>query len=201
MFDYIKGILVDKNYPYCTVECNNIGYMLLVNSRTLNSIGDINSEVKIFTKLLHKEDMMTLCGFKNKQDRIIFDILTSVSGVGAKVAFALLNEFETNDLINTIIAQDHKTISRTKGIGPKLAQKIVIEIKDKLTKSQNETIATNNENANVSQNTITQVCIILESLGYSKDEFKKPLETALSQLKKDDEQELLKETLKILSIF
>ena len=75
MFDYIKGVLSDKSYPYCTVECNGIGYRLLVNLRTLNSLDDINSEVKIYTKLIHKEDSMTLCGFKNKQERVIFEIL------------------------------------------------------------------------------------------------------------------------------
>ena len=134
MFDYIKGILTDKSFPYCTVENNGIGYRFLVNLRTLNEIGELNSEVKMYSKLIHKEDSMALCGFKNKQDRVIFDILTSVSGIGTKVALALLAEFETNELINLIISQDHKTISRTKGIGAKMAQKIVLEIKDKLYK-------------------------------------------------------------------
>ena len=80
MFDYIKGNLVDKCFPYCTVEANNIGYSILVNSRTLLNLSEIGSEIKIYTKLIHKEDLMFLCGFLNKQDRIIFDILTSVSG-------------------------------------------------------------------------------------------------------------------------
>ena len=134
MFDYLKGILVDKSFPYCTIEVNGVGYSLLTNLRTLETIGELNSEIKIYVKLIHKEDSMTLCGFKNKQDRVIFDILTSVSGIGTKVALALLAEFETNELINLIISQDHKTISRTKGVGAKMAQKIVLEIKDKLAK-------------------------------------------------------------------
>ena len=116
---------------------------------------------------------------------------------------ALLAEFETNELINLIISQDHKTISKTKGIGPKMAQKIVIEIKDKLTKMDVAPMieANNQSNSNASSNTISQVATILDSLGYTKNEYKNALETALSQLQKDDEQELLKETLKILSIF
>ena len=104
MFDYIKGILTDKSYPYCTVECNGIGYRLLTNQRTLQNIGELNSEVKIYTKLIHKEDSMTLCGFKNKQDRVIFDTLTSVSGIGTKVALALLAEFDTNVILWKYIA-------------------------------------------------------------------------------------------------
>ena len=202
MFDYLKGILTDKTYPYCTLEVNGVGYLILVNQRTYQTIGEINSEAKIYTKLIHKEDSMFLCGFKNKQDRVIFDILTSVSGIGTKVAFALLAEFETNELINLIISQDHKTISRTKGIGAKMAQKIVLEIKDKLAKLDVVPFVVSEvNNTKVSNETISQTATILESLGYSKNEYQKPLEVALSQLNKDDEEELLKEVLKILSIF
>ena len=202
MFDYLRGILTDKNYPYCTIEVNGIGYRLLTNLRTLETIGELNSEIKIYTKLIHKEDSMTLCGFKNKQDRVIFDILTSVSGIGTKVALALLAEFETNELINLIISQDHKTISRTKGIGPKMAQKIVLEIKDKLAKLDVVPFVVEKSNNNkVSSDTISQVATVLESLGYSKNEYQKAIETALTQLDKDNEEELLKEVLKILSIF
>jgi len=202
MFDYIKGILTDKSYPYCTVECNGIGYRLLTNQRTLQNIGELNSEVKIYTKLIHKEDSMTLCGFKNKQDRVIFDILTSVSGIGTKVALALLAEFDTNELINLIISQDHKTISRTKGVGAKMAQKIVLEIKDKLAKIDTVPfIIEKNNNTKITTDTISQAATVLESLGYSKNEYQKAIETALTQLNKNDEEELLKETLKILSIF
>lgn len=202
MFDYLKGVLVDKNFPYCTVEVNGIGYRLLTNLRTLETIGELNSEIKIYTKLIHKEDSMTLCGFKNKQDRVIFDILTSVSGIGTKVALALLAEFETNELINLIISQDHKTISRTKGIGAKMAQKIVLEIKDKLAKLDVVPfVVEKSSNTKVSSDTISQVATVLESLGYSKNEYQGAIETALTQLNKDSEEELLKEVLKILSVF
>lgn len=202
MFDYLKGILADKNYPYCTIEVNGVGYRLLTNLRTLETIGELNSEVKIYTKLIHKEDSMTLCGFKNKQDRVIFDTLTSVSGIGTKVALALLTEFETNELINLIVSQDYKTISRTKGIGAKMAQKIVFEIKDKLAKLDVVPFVVEKSNNNkVSSDTISQVATVLESLGYSKNEYQKAIETALTQLDKDNEEELLKEVLKILSIF
>lgn len=202
MFDYLKGILTDKNYPYLTLEVNGVGYRLLTNLRTLETIGQLNSEIKIYTKLIHKEDSMTLCGFKNKQDRIIFDILTSVSGIGTKVALALLAEFETNELINLIVSQDHKTISRTKGIGAKMAQKIVLEIKDKLQKLDIVPfVVEKSGNNKISSDTISQVATVLDSLGYNKNEYQKAIETALSQLNKDDEEELLKEVLKILSIF
>lgn len=202
MFDYLKGILADKSFPYLTIEVNGIGYHLLTNLRTLETIGELNQEVKIYAKLIHKEDSMTLCGFKTKQERVLFDILTSVSGIGTKASLALLAEFESNELINLIINQDYKTISRTKGIGAKMAQKIVLEIKDKLAKLDVVPFVVEKiNNTKVSSDTISQVAAVLESLGYSKNEYQKALETALNQLNKDDEQELLKEVLKILSVF
>lgn len=203
MYDYFKGILTDKKFPYCTVEVQGIGYQFLINLRTLNNLADTGSEIKIYSKLIHKEDTMILCGFLNKQDRIIFDILTAVSGIGTKVAFALLDEFETNDLINAVISGDDKMISRTKGVGEKMAQKIVLELQDKLTKLDItvDLIASNNSNSCVSDDTINQTVTILQSLGYNKSEYQKPLEQALSAMQKDDSQELLKEVLKILSLF
>ncbi len=203
MFDYIKGVLVNKSFPYCTVECGNIGYLLLVNQRTLNNIGNIDEEIKIYTKLIHKEDNMTLCGFKNREDRVIFDILTSVSGIGTKVAFALLDEFETSELINAVIEENHRLISKTKGVGAKMAQKIVLELKDKLIKANTATeiISSKIQNTKISNETITQAQTILQSLGYNQNEYEKALETALKKLEKDDAQELLKEVLQLLSIF
>jgi len=203
MFDYIKGTLIAKNFPYCTVECNNIGYSFLVNQRTLAQLDKIETEIKIYAKLIHKEDQMYLCGFLNKQDRIIFDTLTSVSGIGVKVAFALLDEFETNELIQSVIEEDFKKISRTKGVGQKMAQKIVLELKDKLTKTETnaEFIKSSNDNTKISNETIVQAQTVLQSLGYSQNEYSSAIKTALSQLQKDNPQELIKEALKILSIF
>ena len=203
MFDYFKGILTDKNFHHCTLEVQGIGYRFLVNSRTLSNLGEIGDEIKIYSKLIHKEDSMTLCGFSNKQDRVIFDILTTVSGVGVKAGFALLDEFETNELISAVIGEDAKLISRTKGIGVKIAQKIVIELKDKLTKIDTISDITSSKISNsvVSNDTINQTITILESLGYSKNEYMKPLENALNILQKDDTEFLLKEVLQMLSTF
>ena len=203
MFDYVKGILVNKTYPYCTVESYGLGYMALVTSRTFANLGEIDDNVTLYLKLIHKEDSMTLCGFKTRQERIIFDILTRVSGIGVKVAFALLDEFEVNDLINAVIEQDHKLISRTKGVGAKMAQKIVIELKDKLTNVgiSSDIMVAKSDNSIVSSETIAQVQTVLQSLGYTSKEYKSAIENAVKKLSKDDEQELLKEALTMLSVF
>ena len=114
-----------------------------------------------------------------------------------------MDEFDTNELIEAILEENHKLISKTKGIGPKMAQKIVLEIKDKLTKidTNNEFVSTKTQNSAISNQTVIETTTILQSLGYNPKEYNSALETAISQMTKDDSQELLKEVLKILSIF
>ena len=201
MFDYIKGILISKNHPYAVVENNGIGYSILCNARTLSILGDLNSEIKIYTKLIHKEDSMTLCGFCHREDRTIFDILTSVSGIGTKVALCLLDEFSGSELIGAVIDEDYKLISRTKGVGAKMAQKIILELKDKLTNLNvtSEVTAGKINTDNISKDTILEVQTVLQSLGYSQNEYQSALEISAKKTQKDDPQEILRQTLQILS--
>ncbi len=201
MFDYIKGILISKNHPYAVVENNGIGYSILCNARTLSILGDLNSEIKIYTKLIHKEDSMTLCGFCHREDRTIFDILTSVSGIGTKVALCLLDEFSGSELIGAVIDEDYKLISRTKGVGAKMAQKIILELKDKLTNLNvtSEVTASKINTDNISKDTILEVQTVLQSLGYSQSEYQSALEISAKKTQKDDPQEILRQTLQILS--
>lgn len=110
MYDYIKGILAGKSNTskgaYVTVEAFGIGYLLEVTSRDFNELAD--GEIKIYTVLLHREDKMSLCGFLHKEDRDIFNILTSVSGVGSKMALTLLDEFDSSELIGFVIDGNYK---------------------------------------------------------------------------------------------
>lgn len=203
MFDYIKGTLISKNHPYAVIENNGIGYSVFCNARTLGLLGDVNKETKIYTKLIHKEDSMTLCGFCHREDRTIFDILTSVSGIGTKVAMCLLDEFSGSELIGAVIEEDYKLISRTKGVGAKMAQKIILELKDKLTSLNVSSEITaekiNTISNNISKETILEVQSVLQSLGYSQQEYKGALEISAKNSKKDDSQEILRQTLQILS--
>ncbi len=204
MYDYIKGKLISKNAPKIVVENNNIGWGLFCNRRTASLLPDAGSDVKIYTKLIHKEDTMLLCGFALMEDRVIFDILTTVSGVGTKVAMVLLDEFSGSELIGAVISGDYKLISRAKGVGPKLAQKIILELKDKLTNSATtlDIIVSNvkQEGANVSCTTISEVQTILQSLGWGVSEYTCAVKNAVCKIEKDNSEELLKEALKILSV-
>lgn len=201
MFDYIKGELISKNYPYAVVENNGIGYCIFCNARALSLLE--GKDVKIYTKLIHKEDSMTLCGFSKKEDRTIFDILTSVSGIGTKVAMCLLDEFSGSELVDAVLSDDWKLISRTKGVGQKMAQKIILELKDKLTNlnisSEITSAKINLGNEIIAKDSILEVQTVLQSLGYSQNEYQGALEIASKKLEKDDPQELLRLTLQIVS--
>lgn len=212
MYDYIKGRLVFKNSDTAVIENNGIGYKFLINSRTAAALGEISTENAgaesiLYVKLIHKEDVMYLTGFKHKEDRAIFDILTSVSGIGTKVGMVLLDEFSGSELINAVLEGDYKLISRAKGVGPKLAQKIILELKGKLT---NQNVISNimeekisglsNAKTKLSKETIFEVQGILQSLGYSQNEYTGAIEHCAGIIEKDSSEELLKETLKILSV-
>ncbi len=201
MFDYIKGELVFKGDNSVVVENNGIGYLITTNQRTISLLDDINSAVKIYTKLVHKEDSMTLVGFKQKEDRVIFDVLTSVSGIGTKVALVLLDEFSGSELIDYVITEDYKSISRAKGVGVKLAQKIIIELKGKLTaaKTAKDIITGKIDTGKIPENIISDVQSILISLGYNQNEYTKAIEFAIKNKNASSGEDILKEALSILS--
>ena len=201
MFDYIKGELVFKGDNSVVVENNGIGYLITTNQRTISLLDDINSAVKIYTKLVHKEDSMTLVGFKQKEDRVIFDVLTSVSGIGTKVALVLLDEFSGSELIDYVITEDYKSISRAKGVGTKLAQKIISERKGKLTaaKTAKDIITGKIDTGKIPENIISDVQSILISLGYNQNEYTKAIEFAIKNKNASAGEDILKEALSILT--
>ena len=205
MYDYIKGILTNKTNSskgaFLTVETGGIGYLLEVTARDFASVKE--DEVKIYTVLLHKEDKMSLCGFIHKEDRDIFNILVSVSGVGSKMALTLLDEFNSSELIGFVIDGNYKELTRAKGVGPKLAQKIILELKDKLMSYQTkEPITINSVSpAKIDNKAVEDAQTVLISLGYERKEIQDAISKSLVILNENAQaEEILKETLKILSL-
>ena len=207
MYDYINGILTYKIFNskgcYITIEAGGIGYMTEIMERDYQNLPELNSDIKIFTVLLHREDKMSLCGFMTRQERDMFAILTSVSGVGSKMALTLLNSFNVNNLVNFVLDNDYKTLTKAKGVGPKLAQKIILELKDKfnsnkdnITIPQLASTQINHENQN-----IVDAKLVLISLGYENKEINSALEKVLiSKSGTSSAEEILKTALQILSI-
>ena len=205
MFDYIKGELAHKQNikgACLTVEVNGIGYLIEITARDFSTLGSIGAQIKVYTVLLHREDHMSLCGFLQKEDRDIFKILTSVSGVGPKMALLLLDEFESCELISLVIKGDFKELTRAKGVGPKLAQKIILELKDKLINLQNTLpISLSTDIKIQDEQAVQDAQTVLISLGYEREEIKKAVSNALSFVKnQSNAEEILKESLKLLSM-
>lgn len=205
MYDYIKGVFAAKNSTskgvFLTIEAGGIGYLVETTSRDFAAIEHTGVEGKIYTILIHREDKMALCGFLHREDRDIFSILTSVSGVGSKMALTLLDEFQSSELIGFVIQGNYKELTRAKGVGPKLAQKIILELKDKLM-NYNETapIDVKTSQPQNSQN-MDDALMVLISLGYERNEIKNAMSKAFLVLKENaTAEEILKESLKILSV-
>lgn len=201
MFDYISGNLVYKTQNskgcYFTVDVNGIGYRAEVVASDYDK-KNVNDDVRIFTVLIHREDAMLLCGFLSKEARDIFRVLTSVSGVGVKMALTLLNEFEISDLIYFVINENSKELTRAKGVGAKLAQKIVIELKDKFINLQPE-LKKSSISAEIPHQT-EDVQNILLSLGYEENEILSAIKYAISKGHDvNNSEEFLRVTLQILS--
>ena len=206
MYDYLKGTLVSKQLnsyrgSHIVVDVNNIGYLLLTGKSTIERLND-TQDVKIYVSLSHKEDSMSLTGFLTKEERDIFNILQSVSGIGVKLALLILDEFSIAELIDIMIREDAKELSRAKGVGAKVAQKIIIELKDKLINWSNVTPVdvSDIDTKEVEQESIVEVQSVLISLGYSANEAKAAIKEVLNY-KKDltKTEDILKYSLEYLS--
>jgi len=202
MYDYLKGTLEDKRKTskgtFFSVEVSGIGYLLEVTERDFENSSILDSTQKFYTSLIHKEDSMLLYGFLNKETRDIFQILLSVSGVGAKMALALLNEFDACDLITLVIDGNFKELTRAKGVGPKLAQKIILELKDKLMKTDLPVLACTTLPQNQAINDTQAVML---SLGYDSKEIEDALSRVMSTIEdKSNPEEILRKALTCLSM-
>lgn len=139
MYAYIKGSLEIKASDHVVVEANGIGYKIFMSGNTIQRLGELNSNVKIFTHYHVREDNISLYGFYNLEELRMFELLISVSGVGAKSAIAILSNITPSAFALAVISNDIKALTKLPGIGAKSAQRIILELKDKL--KTEETIA------------------------------------------------------------
>lgn len=200
MYAYIKGTVEDIYADRVVVECNNIGYNVFVPSGVMAGIGYTGKEVKLYTYLNVKEDALNLYGFLAKEDLELFKLLITVNGIGPKGAMGILGALNGDDLRFAIMSGDSKLISQAPGIGAKTAQKVILELKDKL-KAEDlaHTASVGDFKQAVSGNDdiISEALMALTSLGYGQAE-------ALRAIKKCDSdnidtvEELIKSALKMI---
>jgi Holliday junction DNA helicase RuvA len=132
MIAHLKGRLESTGLDHAVIDVGGVGYLIGASSRTLAAIGPVGEAATLFTEMLVAEDFIRLVGFATASERDWFRILTGVQGVGARVALAILSALEPADLSRAIAAQDKATVARANGVGPKLAERIVRELKDKI---------------------------------------------------------------------
>lgn len=164
----VKGTLIHLESGFAVVECAGIGYKVNTTTTTQKEL-KLNSTVTLFTYMHVREDAMELFGFYSKGELSTFKMLISISGVGPKVALAILSELSSEQIAMCVSSSDYKTLTRASGVGPKLAQRIVLELKDKVKGISVEGTDTVVSKGSVIQDTgnISKAVSALAVLGYS----------------------------------
>ena len=191
MYDYLKGKLVEKTPTYIVVDVGGIGYMINISLTTYSKIKD-QEDIKIFTYFAVREDAQILYGFADINERMIFEKLITVSGVGTNTARLILSSLTTEEAYDAIVQSKTNVLQGVKGIGGKTAQRIIIDLKDKLIKSGIEL-----EKIDETHNTIREEALSgLLVLGFAKNSAEKALDKVLKSGDVSDVEGLIKESLK-----
>jgi len=179
MYAYIKGTLEIKTAEYIVVETNGIGYKIFMSESAIDRLGELGNIVKIHTYLKVREDDMSLYGFNTNEELRMFELLLSVSGVGAKSAIVILSNITPSSFALAVITDDVAKLKKLPGIGPKTAQRIILELKDKLkavedtNKDELEEMLMKKE---ADSEKVSEAMSALQVLGYTRKEIEKAFE-------------------------
>lgn len=199
MYEYIRGQFQGISKDYVVIELNNIGYKIFTSGNTMSNMPKVGDEVLLYLEQIVREDFIGLYGFTTREELEMFKLLLSINGVGAKAALSLLSISTVNNLKYAIMMGDEKHITRAPGIGKKTAQRIILELKDKLkpdelTSEEGQLIEGINDNSDYSFN-INETLSALMALGYTEKEAQKALEKVDKTLCIEN---MIKESLKLL---
>ncbi|MGD1866713.1 MAG: Holliday junction branch migration protein RuvA [Phormidesmis sp.] len=179
MIGYVKGLLADsQKLPngrvIVTVEAGGVGYDMQINPRVLSELPLIGEPVKIFTHLQTREDLQVLFGFGSRAERDVFRLLTSVSGIGPQMGMALLDTLGINELIQSVVNGNARVLTRTPGVGNKTAERIILELKTKLSdwRQHSGIVAPTSGPVSAVQEDVE---MMLVALGYTNSEISKAL--------------------------
>lgn len=191
MIAQLKGKLVEKNPTDLVIDCGGVGYEVKISLNTFSALGSTEN-VQVFTRLIVREDAHILYGFADKTEREMFNHLISVSGIGPNTAMIMLSSLVPTEIASAIQSEDVRTIQGIKGIGAKTAQRVIVDLKDKMLK-----MAFSSENIFHANNTnVFDALTALVSLGFDK----KSAEKAIDKINTGEEsvEKLIKEALKVL---
>ncbi|WP_396175355.1 Holliday junction branch migration protein RuvA [Flavobacterium sp.] len=193
MITHIQGRLVEKTPTDVVIDCNGVGYHIHISLHTYSKIPNAEN-IKLFTYLQIKEDAHSLFGFVEKSERELFKMLLSVSGIGASIARTMLSSMEPKQILNAIATADVVTIQSIKGIGAKTAQRVILDLKEKVLKIYDldeVSISSNNTNKD-------EALSALEVLGFNKKLAEKVIERIVKDLPDATLETLIKLALKNL---
>ena len=187
MLAYIKGILEIKASDYVVIDVGGLGYKVFMSAIGMEKLGKIGDTVKVHTYYRVREDDISIFGFNTNEELRMFELLLSVSGVGAKTALAMLAVCSPSEFVLAIVSEDIKVLTSIPGIGPKSAKRIILELKDKIKKEQQMQELTNASNTSKEfsetnikvkeliedDNKVQEAIAALQVLGYNKKEIEK----------------------------
>ena len=185
MFEYIMGELTVKKVDYIALDINGLAYKIFISLKTYESLGEVGVDQKVYIHTNVKEDDISFYGFKSENERELFKALVSISGVGPKLALAILSTYNTKDVIDIVLDANVKLLTKVPGLGDKKAQKLILDLKDKVKKLNVLEIYRENGEVSQGKSIISDLFILfvfmmkedlklaLESLGYSNPDLSK----------------------------
>lgn len=201
LYSFIRGTIDSKQKDSIILENQGIGYLVYAPVTTIETVGSSGQPICLYTHLHVREDAMQLFGFSTPEERKIFELLLSVSGVGPKVALSIMSTISPAQFSIAVISEDSKALAKAQGIGIKLAQRIILELKDKLKKEQSSSlqslIAEQNHPLLLGSNEISEAVSALLILGYSQQE----AGFAVSKINTEglSIEEIIKQSLRVIS--
>ena len=194
MYSFISGKVAEKNPAYVVIDNHGVGYLINITLNTFTSIGD-QTEVKLYVHFAIREDAQTLYGFYTEEERSLFLQLITVSGVGCNTARLILSSLSVRETIDAISHNDIRVIQGVKGIGAKTAQRIIVDLHDKVVKLN----ISDGEKTPAIYNTIKEEALsALMVLGFNRTSIEKILDKLLSQMDNPNVEQLIKEALRLL---
>ena len=192
MLAYIKGILEMKMTGYIVIDVGGLGYKVFMSESAIDKLGNIGENVKVHTYYKVREDDISIFGFNSLEELRMFELLISVSGIGAKTAIAMLDVCEPTEFALAIISEDVKTLTQIPGIGAKSAQRIILELKDKIKKEQQiqeltkvskgiSGTKTKLEQRLEHEQNVDEAMSALQVLGFNKKEIEKALDKLVTE--------------------
>ena len=184
MLAYIKGELAQKQIGYIVIDVGGLGYKVFMSENAIEEIGNIGEKVKVHTYYRVTEDDISIFGFKTQEELRMFELLIQVSGIGAKTAIAMLGCIEPSQFAIAVISNDIDTLKKIPGIGPKSAQRIVLELKDKMKKEQQIAELTNATQEQITKvkkaihldSNVQEATDALQVLGYTRRDIERAIE-------------------------